>query len=117
MKCVIVSCQDFLVNDTPPPDDVWLQRALQERTGEGVDVIAWENTRYAWEQADLVVIRSAWNWYQAHERYLNWCERIAKQTLLLNPLTAIKWSCNKFQYFADLQRAGVPTIPTTLLPY
>ncbi|HLG75798.1 MAG TPA: hypothetical protein VKX46_05250 [Ktedonobacteraceae bacterium] len=115
MNCVLVTCRDFFVQQTPlAPDDLLLRKALQAR-GVQVDVVPWEDESYNWEHADLVVVRSAWNWHLAHQAYLQWCQRVDRATVLLNPLRAIHWNSDKYRYFADLRRAGVPTIPTLLL--
>jgi hypothetical protein len=117
MKCVLVTCRDFFVQQTQTPlapDDLLLREALQAR-GVQVDVVPWEYEGYDWEYADLVVVRSAWNWHLAHQAYLQWCQRVERATVLLNPLRAIYWNSDKYRYFSDLRRAGVPTIPTLLL--
>jgi hypothetical protein len=115
MNCVLVTCRDFFVQQTPlAPDDLLLRKALQAR-GVQVDVVPWEDESYNWEHADLVVVRSAWNWHRAHQAYLQWCQRVDRATLLLNPLRAIQWNSDKYCYFSDLRRAGAPTIPTILL--
>lgn len=117
MKCVLATCRDFFVQQTQTPlapDDLLLQEALQAR-GVQVDVVPWERESYDWEHADLVVVRSAWNWHLAHQDYLQWCQRVDRATVLLNPLRAIHWNSDKYRYFSDLRRAGVPTIPTLLL--
>src|SRR5690348_8939900 len=87
MRCVLVTCNVFFVQRTPTPlapDDLLLREALQAR-GVQVDVVPWEH-------ANLVVVRSVWNEHRAHQAYLQWCQRVDRATLLLNPLRAIQWN-------------------------
>jgi O-ureido-D-serine cyclo-ligase len=117
MNCVLVTCRDFFAQRTQTPlapDDLPLREALQKRGVQG-DIVLWEHDGYDWEHADLVVVRSAWNWHLAHQAYLQWCQRVDRATMLVNPLRAIQWNSNKYRYFSDLRRADVSTIPTLLL--
>ncbi|HEX2144333.1 MAG TPA: hypothetical protein VHG10_07490 [Glycomyces sp.] len=47
-------------------------------------------------------------------QFLDWCERTAAMTDLLNPLPVVKWSLDK-RYLADLDAAGVPIVPSSFI--
>ncbi|MBC7299145.1 MAG: hypothetical protein H5T82_09655 [Demequina sp.] len=78
----------------------------------GGEVVAWEDDAVAWSDFDLVILRSTWNYTEHLERFLTWAERVASQTRLVNPLSVIRWNTDK-RYLADLERAGIPVVPTT----
>src|SRR5579883_1444298 len=98
MKCVLATCRDFFVQQTPlAPDDFLLRKALQTR-GVKVDIIPWADESYDWEYAALVVIRYAWNRHLAHQACLHWCQRVDRATVLLERLRAIHWNSKKYRY-------------------
>jgi hypothetical protein len=112
MKCVIATCRQFYNGERPlAPDDMLLQCELRSQ-GIDAETVPWEAADYPWEAADLVKIGSTWNYHLAWERYREWIQRVAASTQLLNPLAAVLWNMEKATYFDDLQRRGIPLIPT-----
>lgn len=94
-------------------DDQFLLEPLREL---GVDpiVAVWNDADVDWQQFDLVVIRSTWDYTQHHQGFLQWARGLESVSALLNPLPVIAWSSEK-TYLRDLQRAGVPIVPTTFV--
>ncbi|MCB2413702.1 hypothetical protein LGT39_12700 [Demequina sp. TTPB684] len=78
----------------------------------GSQVVAWEDESVQWADYDLVLVRSTWNYTERLAEFLAWAERVDSVTRLRNPLSVIKWNTNK-RYLADLDRAGIPVVPTT----
>lgn len=94
-------------------DDAPLAAALAAR-GARVDVAPWQDARFDWGAADVVVLRSTWD-YDAHlPQFFAWTERIAKDTRLWNPPDVVRWNADK-RYLVELARRGVPTVPTVVL--
>jgi glutathione synthase/RimK-type ligase-like ATP-grasp enzyme len=67
----------------------------------------------AWDAAgpdgfDLLVLRSAWNYYEDPDAFLAWTARAPR---LLNPAPVVAWNAHK-RYLAELESAGIPVIPT-----
>jgi O-ureido-D-serine cyclo-ligase len=115
MKCIIATCAPFLQDGKPlAPDDGLLLEALRAQ-GIDAEVVPWEARDYPWWQADLVKIASTWNYHLFWQAYQEWVQHIAAGTRLLNPPEAIRWNMEKGKYFHDLQRQGLPLIPTVLL--
>jgi glutathione synthase/RimK-type ligase-like ATP-grasp enzyme len=79
----------------------------------GLDVVAraWDDPSVGWVRFDAVLIRSTWDYTRRLPEFQRWCEHVASQTRLLNPLPVIRWNTDK-HYLADLAARGVPVVPT-----
>jgi glutathione synthase/RimK-type ligase-like ATP-grasp enzyme len=91
-------------------DDRLLQEALRERGAEAVSVV-WDEAEPAWEDFDLCLVRSTWDYHEKHEQFLAWTQRVAAATQLHNPAELIAWNSNK-TYLQELGSRGVPVVPT-----
>ncbi len=87
--------------------------ALRER-GHRAEPIAWDDPTVSWSRFDLVLLRSTWNYTERPAEFLEWCERVAATTCLLNPPALVRWNTDK-HYLADLAATGVPVIPSHFL--
>jgi hypothetical protein len=112
MNILIVTCEAELLQGLQPqaPDDVALLCALQYR-GVQVRAVAWDDPTVQWDQADLIVIRSTWDYHHRIQEFLAWAGRVSRCGRLLNPLRAVLWNAHK-SYLRDLAAQGIPTIPT-----
>ena len=75
-------------------------------------MVDWDDPRARWETFDLVVVRSTWDYAPRRDEFLAWAERTASATTLVNPVDVLRWNTDK-RYLRDLERAGVPVVPTT----
>ncbi|MDT0582163.1 MULTISPECIES: hypothetical protein [Alteromonadaceae] len=82
------------------------------KLGWEVTEISWHTSNHDWDQYDVVVVRSTWD-YQAHcDAFLDCLRRIdASSAQLHNPLSLIEWNISK-QYLKELEDKGVPIVPT-----
>jgi glutathione synthase/RimK-type ligase-like ATP-grasp enzyme len=64
----------------------------------------------------LVVIRTTWDYTDDRDGFLAWAREVEARRTLLNPLDVIVWNSHK-SYLLDLAYAGVPMIPTALVPH
>ena len=87
-----------------------LAGALEEQ-GASASIVDWDDVEVDWSKFKLAVLRSAWDYSARLSEFLDWLERTALATRLVNPPEIIRWSLDK-HYLAELQRAGVPTVPT-----
>ena len=71
--------------------------------------------RSYWSSTRVAFLRSPWDYYRRPEEFLAWAERAAAATTLLNPLGVVRWNLHK-GYLLDLERRGVPVVPTEILP-
>lgn len=83
--------------------------------GVDVDVVDWDDPSTRWSDYDRTVLRSAWDYPERLEEFMRWTERVAAQTVLLNPPEMVRWSSDK-RYLGDLERQGIPITPTVFVP-
>ena len=91
-------------------DDAPLLPALAARGVEAVPAI-WDDARLDWEEFDLVVVRSTWNYASQHEKFVAWAASVPR---LANPARVLGWNTDK-SYLRELEAAGLPVVPTIWL--
>lgn len=74
--------------------------------------VVWDDPRVEWDDYDLVVLRSTWDYTERRDAFVAWCERVGPR--LHNPPEVVRWNSDK-RYLADLGSAGLPVVPTTFL--
>jgi O-ureido-D-serine cyclo-ligase len=92
------------------PDLAPLAVALTRR-GFAVATPDWDDPAVDWSSFAAAVLRSTWDYVDRLPEFLDWCERCAARTNLLNPPGVVRWNVDK-HYLDDLRRAGVPVVPT-----
>ena len=95
------------------PEGRQLAAALAERGARAFPAV-WDSGDVDWDGCDLVVIRTAEDWFRRPGRFLAWANRIGPR--LHNPPPVVAWNHDKRRYLQDLAAAGVPVIPTTYAP-
>lgn len=75
---------------------------------------AWDDPAVDWASFDLAVVRSTWNFYECEHAFRHWIERTDEATRLLNPASLMLRTIDK-TYLAELERSGVPVVPTHFL--
>lgn len=83
------------------------------RSGHEVDVVAWDAPN-AWNEYDLVVIRSTWDYFDRLEEFLTWVDHVDAVSRIVNPPSVVRWNSHK-GYLAELGAAGVPVLPSLLV--
>lgn len=94
-----------------PASETSLTSALAAR-GLEAEWRVWDDPEVDWAAAELVLIRSTWDYVDRRDRYLAWAEHVG--TALHNPPELVAWSTDK-AYLPELAAAGLPVVPTTLL--
>ncbi len=86
-----------------------LDAVLTER---GVDFswARWDDPAVDWSAADLVAVRSTWDYVTRHAEFLAWASSL-DQSRLLNGADVFAWNHDK-RYLADL--GELPVVPTLL---
>ena len=97
-------------------EDVDADPLTQACTDAGLDVrpAVWDDPSVDWAAADLVLVRSTWDYVQRLDEFLAWADRVAAVTRLANSPAVLRWNTDK-RYLGDLGRAGVPVVPTGYL--
>ncbi len=95
----------------PLDDD--LPPLIEAFAGEAV-AACWDDAAVDWSRFDLVLLRSTWDYVPRLGEFLDWCERVAAQTRLLNPPALVRWNTDK-HYLADLAARGLATVPSHFL--
>jgi hypothetical protein len=67
----------------------------------------------AWDDYDLVVVRSTWDYTFTPARFEQWTQAVGAR--LLNAPDVVAWNAHK-RYLLDLAEAGIRTIATDQLP-
>ena len=96
---------DFFVYDQ-------LLKAPLQKLGWEYSEVSWHVKEHDWDQYDVVVVRSTWD-YQAHcEDFLSCLKTIENSSAILcNSMSLIEWNISK-HYLKELEEKGVPIIPT-----
>jgi glutathione synthase/RimK-type ligase-like ATP-grasp enzyme len=108
----------FITRDVPNLDELFeedklLQRGFEAQGFEAVPVV-WNRPDIDWNEFDIALIRSTWDYLDEQELFLQVLSQIeASNCKLFNPLEAVRWNIDK-HYLFDLERWGVPIIPTYL---
>lgn len=106
-KVALITCMNL---PEPDPDQ---QLLLDTLAGAGVraELLAWDDPTADPATFDLCILRSCWNYYHLPDAFMAWCDRTASVSRLLNSIEVIRWNIHK-RYLAELERAGVPVIPS-----
>lgn len=96
------------------PDDR-LAVAVLKQQGATVSASVWTDRSIEWSSFDVIVLRSTWDYYERAVEFREWIDALdAVKAPLWNPPSVLRWSMNK-TYLQDLEKAGVPVVPTTWL--
>jgi glutathione synthase/RimK-type ligase-like ATP-grasp enzyme len=97
-------------------ENVPLLAALEER-GASARVEPWDadDAVAGWSAADLVAVRTTWDYTARRDEFLAWAGRVEGSSVLQNPLPVLEWNSHK-RYLVELAGAGVPVVPTRLIP-
>jgi glutathione synthase/RimK-type ligase-like ATP-grasp enzyme len=89
---------------------------LEALAARGVDAepASWDDETVSWAGADLVAVRTTWDYTLRRDDFLAWAGAVAAETRLVNPLPVLTWNSHK-RYLVELAAAGVPVVPTVLL--
>ena len=110
-RCAFLTMEnvgDFYIYDE-------LTFAPLQRLNWQVTEIPWTRANVQWNDYDVVVVRSTWDYQNQSERFLNTLAAIdATDTRLFNPLATCRWNMTK-TYLRDLQQRGITIVPTVWL--
>ena len=86
------------------------------RRGADVGFSPWQTGLDPFLGADLVVIRSAWDYHREIDAYRRWLNGLEAEGLCVaNPLPLVRWNLEK-SYINDLSAAAIPTPVQHIVP-
>lgn len=95
--------------------DDQLAVAVLASRGVRVAPVIWSDASVDWAAFDAVVVRSTWDYHTRPVEFRAWIDRVANVgARLWNPPAVLRWNMQK-GYLRDLERAGVPVVPTEWL--
>jgi len=106
-RIALVTAREALAldEDIPPLREALAALGVQVTTPE------WDDPGVDWSHFDVAVIRSTWDYMDRLAEFLAWTERCGAATRLCNSPALVRWNTDK-HYLLDLDRAGVPVVPT-----
>jgi hypothetical protein len=109
-RVALVTCAELPHGDA---DTRLLIEPLAELDIEAVPAV-WDDARVDWNEFDLVIVRSCWDYTPRRGEFLGWAESVRH---LENRCAVLRWNTDK-RYLDDLAACGIPVIPTTWVgPY
>ncbi len=95
------------------PDGELVVAALASR---GLDArwAVWDDSAVDWSSADVVAVRSTWDYAERLPEFLAWAEHVERWSLLLHGAAAFRWNADK-SYLLHLATSGLSVVPTVLL--
>ncbi|GGA50400.1 ATP-grasp domain-containing protein [Dyella nitratireducens] len=92
-------------------DDVYLVAVL-ELLGIEPTVCVWNDPDVDWTAFDAVLIRTIWDYFEHYAAFLAWTHTLDRLGVtVINDTKMLRWNGDK-RYLLDLERQGVPIIPT-----
>ena len=107
MEVGLVTCDRL---PSLPSDDRLLIPAL-EKLGTAARPVVWSDAGVRWQDHDLLVLRSAWDYSERHQEFLRWLDRVSATVPIWNSPPQVRWNSHK-RYLLDLERLGIPIVPT-----
>ncbi len=85
--------------------------ALRDRQC-AVEIVVWDDPHVDWAAADLVVVRSIWDYFRKRAAFEAWLEMLDMVgAAVVNETEVIRHNLDK-RYLGELESAGVPIVPT-----
>ncbi len=80
--------------------------------GTTVEEVSWRNTAADWDDYDIVIIRSPWDYQHSVDAFMTVLENIdASRAVLWNPIDVVRWNVRK-TYLQQLHDQGITIVPT-----
>lgn len=80
--------------------------------GWEVSTVSWSDPTADWDEFELAVLRTTWDYQQRPDEFLKTLDVIDhSRARLENPLEIVKWNLDK-RYLREMEARGVPVVPT-----
>lgn len=88
-----------------------LVAAALERRGAQVRPAPWNGPQAPFAEADLIVVRSTWDYTDDDKAFEQWLERLSTYPVVINSPSLMRWNMTK-SYLLELAQKGAPLPPT-----
>jgi glutathione synthase/RimK-type ligase-like ATP-grasp enzyme len=116
MKIALVTYQDkgaYHAINVSNEDDL-LINFLRDK-GLFITKEIWNNRNVKWEDYDVAIIKSPWDYFDYIADFYEWLQRIESLNVrLLNPVAVLRWNADK-RYLNEVKAAGLNVTPTAFL--
>ncbi|MEZ4884114.1 MAG: hypothetical protein R3E32_05180 [Chitinophagales bacterium] len=107
-KIAFATCRNL---PHPAEDDKLLADYLRH-AGFEVLYAVWNDAKIVWQDFDMVLIRSTWDYHKHIEAWREWLQLLEeKRVNVLNPVKTIRWNMHK-SYLKEMEANGVQIVPT-----
>jgi glutathione synthase/RimK-type ligase-like ATP-grasp enzyme len=116
MNIALITYQDNNAyhNSTVENEDDLLIKFLTSK-GLTIKKEIWNNDEVKWENYDLAIVKSPWDYFNLIEDFYAWLAQLkGKNIRLLNPIDIIKWNADK-HYLHDIAQAGLKVTDSIFL--
>jgi glutathione synthase/RimK-type ligase-like ATP-grasp enzyme len=115
MKVALVTYQDQgKYASSVENEDEKLLAFLQQK-GLTIEFAIWNDPHVDWQQYDLAVLKSPWDYFDKISLFYQWLDRLKSlKVRLLNPYQTVRWNADK-HYLSDIAQAGLPVTPSLFL--
>jgi glutathione synthase/RimK-type ligase-like ATP-grasp enzyme len=79
--------------------------------GIQTEIVDWRSADRDFSKFDLIVLRSCWDYHLRVSEFIDWLQRVAQATPVLNAADTVLWNYNKF-YLREVEALGVEIAPT-----
>jgi len=108
---VTADAADGLDPDLEPLAEAMTELLDHDGEPPSVHIVSWDDAELDWSVFDAVIIRSTWDYTDRLAEFVDWVDRVAAVTRLVNPADAVRWSSDK-RYLADLAADDISIVPT-----
>jgi glutathione synthase/RimK-type ligase-like ATP-grasp enzyme len=77
-------------------------------------IVDWRSAGCDFSKFDLIVLRSCWDYHLHAAEFIDWLQRIAQVTPILNAVDTGLWNHNKF-YLREVEALGIEIAPTVFV--
>lgn len=75
------------------------------------EIVDWRSAGADFSKFDLIVLRSCWDYHLRVAEFIEWLQKVARTTSVLNPIDTVLWNHNKF-YLREVEALGIEIVPT-----
>jgi glutathione synthase/RimK-type ligase-like ATP-grasp enzyme len=84
--------------------------------GIQTEIVDWRSADRDFSKFDLIVLRSCWDYHLRVSEFIDWLQRVAQATPVLNVVDTVLWNYNKF-YLREVEALGIEIAPTIFLTH